>query len=196
MKQHSKMPLQEQATFLPLLQVHERFLSIICSTTSHHCWEVCTICVIRVIPVCTCCRQWTVEQIEHAKKGSVAVLYASAYGNTAGMAQAISRGITKAGIAVETLNLEVDSIDDALDAVKRAKGFIIGSPTLGGHLPTQVSSLGLKLLPVAAHCALLELACSRLVLICRSSFFSHWSLMVHFHLFQKWFVHGAWVRLL
>ena len=82
------------------------------------------------------------EQIEHAKKGSVAVLYASAYGNTAGMAQAISRGITKAGIAVETLNLEVDSIDDALDAVKRAKGFIIGSPTLGGHLPTQVRSLG------------------------------------------------------
>ena len=78
------------------------------------------------------------EQVEHAKKGSVAVLYASAYGNTAGMAQAISRGITKAGIAVETLNLEVDSIDDALNAVKRAKGFIIGSPTLGGHLPTQV----------------------------------------------------------
>lgn len=88
------------------------------------------------------CRQWTVEQIEHAKKGSVAVLYASAYGNTAGMAQAISRGITKAGIGVETLNLEVDSIDDALDAVKRSKGFIIGSPTLGGHLPTQVGSLG------------------------------------------------------
>ena len=92
------------------------------------------------------CRQWTVEQIEHAKKGSVAVLYASAYGNTAGMAQAISRGITKAGIAVETLNLEVDSIDDALDAVKRAKGFIIGSPTLGGHLPTQVSCPVLGLL--------------------------------------------------
>ena len=70
----------------------------------------------------------------------MAVLYASAYGNTAGMAQAISRGITKAGIGVETLNLEVDSVDDALEAVKRAKGFIIGSPTLGGHLPTQVGS--------------------------------------------------------
>lgn len=82
------------------------------------------------------------EQIEHTKKGSVAVLYASAYGNTAGMAQAISRGITKAGIGVETLNLEVDSVDDALEAVKRAKGFIIGSPTLGGHLPTQVSKTG------------------------------------------------------
>lgn len=66
------------------------------------------------------------------------MLYASAYGNTAGMAQAISRGITKAGIGVETLNLEEDSVDDALAAVKEAKGFIIGSPTLGGHLPTQV----------------------------------------------------------
>ena len=72
----------------------------------------------------------------------MAVLYASAYGNTAGMAKAISRGITKAGIGVETLNLEVDSVDDALEAVKRAKGFIIGSPTLGGHLPTQVSTWG------------------------------------------------------
>ena len=71
----------------------------------------------------------------------MAVLYASAYGNTAGMAQAISRGITKAGIGVETLNLEVDSVDDALKALKGAKGFIIGSPTLGGHLPTQVSLL-------------------------------------------------------
>lgn len=86
------------------------------------------------------CRDWTREQIETAKKGGkVAVLYASAYGNTAGMAQAISHGITKAGIAVETLNLEVDSVDDALKAVKESKGFIIGSPTLGGHLPTQAS---------------------------------------------------------
>ena len=71
----------------------------------------------------------------------MAVLYASAYGNTAGMAQAISRGITKAGIGVETLNLEVDSVDDALKALKGAKGFIIGSPTLGGPLPPQVSLL-------------------------------------------------------
>ena len=84
------------------------------------------------------CRKWTTDQIENAKKGKIAVLYASAYGNTAGMAQAISRGITKAGIGVETLNLEEDSVDDALAAVKEAKGFIIGSPTLGGHLPTQV----------------------------------------------------------
>ena len=81
------------------------------------------------------------------------MLYASAYGNTAGMAQAISRGITKAGVGVETLNLEVDSIDDALKAVKDAKGFIIGSPTLGGHLPTQVS-------PTSCHMCCAVLCCA------------------------------------
>ena len=43
------------------------------------------------------CREWTQEQIAAAERGVVAVLYASAYGNTAALAQAISRGVTKAG---------------------------------------------------------------------------------------------------
>ena len=107
------------------------------------CFPKCVNCTSKTL--CVAHRQWTVEQIEAAKKGTVVVLYASAYGNTAGMAQAISRGITKAGIAVETLNLEVDSVEDALEAMKKAKGFIIGSPTLGGHLPTQVSSPNIQL---------------------------------------------------
>ena len=41
--------------------------------------------------------EWTTQQVEAAGQSCVAVLYASAYGNTAGLAQAISRGITKAG---------------------------------------------------------------------------------------------------
>ena len=40
---------------------------------------------------------WTTQQVQAAGQSCVAVLYASAYGNTAGLAQAISRGITKAG---------------------------------------------------------------------------------------------------
>lgn len=40
---------------------------------------------------------WTARQLEAAASASVAVLYASAYGNTASLAQAISHGITKAG---------------------------------------------------------------------------------------------------
>ena len=63
--------------------------------------------------------------------------------------QAISRGITKAGVGVETVNLEVESTDDAVKAVVESGGFVIGSPTLGGHMPTQVGS---PILAGTAHC--------------------------------------------
>ena len=143
---------------------------------------------------------WTVDQVNAAELCSVVVLYASAYGNTAALAQAISRGITKSGVGVQTLNLEQcrcdaqlvghfctlsahhrtaqpayfdsdgimsavpamlqlpsvpsrdmtsqtcpltticcgGSIAEVEEAVSSAAGFVIGSPTLGGHMPTQV----------------------------------------------------------
>ncbi|GBF88523.1 hypothetical protein Rsub_01238 [Raphidocelis subcapitata] len=81
---------------------------------------------------------WAAAQVEALEASSVAVLYASAYGNTAALAQAISRGVTKGGIAVNTVNLELSTLDEVVAAVKQADGFIIGSPTLGGHMPTQV----------------------------------------------------------
>jgi hypothetical protein len=42
-------------------------------------------------------REWTDKQIKSSETCNVAVMYASAYGNTASLAQAISRGVTKAG---------------------------------------------------------------------------------------------------
>jgi len=84
-------------------------------------------------------RGWTTEQIKASDVANVTVLYASAYGNTAALAQAISRGVTKAGVGVNTLNLEVASLDEVVNAIQKADGFIIGSPTLGGHMPTQVT---------------------------------------------------------
>ncbi len=56
-------------------------------------------------PLCLPCSSWTVSQISAADLCTVVVMYASAYGNTAALAQALSRGITKAGVGVETLNL-------------------------------------------------------------------------------------------
>lgn len=77
-------------------------------------------------------------QIAALKTSNVVVMYASAYGNTAALAQAISRGLVKGGVAVNTVNLEVTSLDDVVAAVKNSDGFTIGSPTLGGHMPTPV----------------------------------------------------------
>eukprot|EP00775_Hariotina_reticulata_P010362 gene10362-10520_t len=82
--------------------------------------------------------KWTEDQVAALKQSSVVVMYASAYGNTAALAQAISRGVTKGGVAVNTVNLELSSLEEVLATVKQADGFTIGSPTLGGHMPTPV----------------------------------------------------------
>ncbi|KAL4448068.1 hypothetical protein ABPG75_005287 [Micractinium tetrahymenae] len=84
--------------------------------------------------------EWTKQQLEAAATASVAVLYASAYGNTASLAQAISHGVTKAGVGVETLNLESAGLDELERLLDRCSGFVLGSPTLGGHMPTQVQT--------------------------------------------------------
>ncbi|GAB4545804.1 MAG: diflavin flavoprotein [Pleurocapsa sp.] len=89
-------------------------------------------------------QQWTQKQSQ--RELNVALIYASAYGNTATIAQALARGITKAGVGVESINAEFAKPDDIKAAVENAAGFIMGSPTLGGHAPTQIqSALGIVL---------------------------------------------------
>jgi flavorubredoxin/flavin reductase (DIM6/NTAB) family NADH-FMN oxidoreductase RutF len=89
-------------------------------------------------------RQWLQEQ--QSKDLSVALIYASAYGNTATLAQAIARGITKAGVSVESINAEVTESEEIKSAISQSAGFIFGSPTLGGHAPTPIqTALGITL---------------------------------------------------
>jgi flavorubredoxin/flavin reductase (DIM6/NTAB) family NADH-FMN oxidoreductase RutF len=89
-------------------------------------------------------REWTQQQT--SADLTVALIYASAYGNTATLAQAIARGITKAGVSVESINCEFTDPEEIRTAVEKAAGFVIGSPTLGGHAPTPVqTALGIVL---------------------------------------------------
>jgi flavorubredoxin/flavin reductase (DIM6/NTAB) family NADH-FMN oxidoreductase RutF len=89
-------------------------------------------------------RTWSQQQKEQDL--TVALIYASAYGNTATLAQAIAKGITKAGVAVESINCEFADPTEIEAAVQKCDGFVIGSPTLGGHMPTQVqTALGIVL---------------------------------------------------
>ncbi|MDY6806681.1 MAG: diflavin flavoprotein [Cyanobacteriota bacterium] len=89
-------------------------------------------------------RKWSEEQ--NNKDLKVALIYASAYGNTATVARAIAKGLTKSGVAVESINCEVAQSDEIKEAVEKCDGFIIGSPTLGGHAPTQIqTALGVVL---------------------------------------------------
>ncbi len=83
-------------------------------------------------------REWSQQQ--NNQDLTVALVYASAYGNTATLAQAIAKGITKAGVAVESINCEIAEPGEIQAVIEKCDGFIIGSPTLGGHAPTQVNT--------------------------------------------------------
>jgi flavorubredoxin/flavin reductase (DIM6/NTAB) family NADH-FMN oxidoreductase RutF len=88
--------------------------------------------------------QWL--EIQQNQTLNVALIYASAYGNTAILANAIARGITKAGVRVESINAEFATSEEIKTAIQQCDGFIFGSPTLGGHAPTQIqSALGIAL---------------------------------------------------
>jgi flavorubredoxin/flavin reductase (DIM6/NTAB) family NADH-FMN oxidoreductase RutF len=89
-------------------------------------------------------QQWCQQQT--SKKFQVVLLYASAYGNTATIASAIAHGLVQSGVAVESINCELASTGEITTAVQGCDGFIIGSPTLGGHAPTQIqTALGIIL---------------------------------------------------
>jgi flavorubredoxin/flavin reductase (DIM6/NTAB) family NADH-FMN oxidoreductase RutF len=89
-------------------------------------------------------REWCQQQ--QTKDLTVALLYTSAYGNTGLVAQAIARGISQAGVLVDSINCEFADPVDVTQAVEQCDGFIIGSPTLGGHAPTQIqTALGIVL---------------------------------------------------
>ncbi|AFZ19922.1 diflavin flavoprotein [Allocoleopsis franciscana] len=97
-----------------------------------------------LIPLTQSYRQWSEENA--TKDLTVALIYASAYGNTGTLAQAIARGITKAGVGVEAINSEAADPTEIQKAVEKADGFIMGSPTLGGHAPTPIqTALGIVL---------------------------------------------------
>ena len=89
-------------------------------------------------------RQWSEAQKQ--QNISVALIFASAYGNTTTIANALAKGIIKAGVAVELINCESAEPEEIKTAIEKSSGFLIGSPTLAGHLPTQVqTALGIIL---------------------------------------------------
>jgi len=73
----------------------------------------------------------------------IALIYASAYGNTASIGDALAKGINRTSVEVNSINCEFTSNDELIKSIQNSDGYLIGSPTLGGHAPTPiVSALG------------------------------------------------------
>ena len=86
-------------------------------------------------------RRW--DEAQERSSLSVALLFASAYGNTAAIADALAQGVARTSVRVESINCEFTPADKLLEAIRSCDAFLIGSPTLGGHAPTPiVSALG------------------------------------------------------
>ena len=86
-------------------------------------------------------RRW--DEAQERSSLSVALLFASAYGNTAAIADGLAQGVARTGVRVESINCEFTPPDKLLEAIRSCDAVLIGSPTLGGHAPTPiVSALG------------------------------------------------------
>lgn len=53
----------------------------------------------------------------------ISIFYASAYGNTTSLSEAISRGIQKAGLGTVSVNLELASQEEILEVGRRSTDF-------------------------------------------------------------------------
>mgnify|MGYP000867219866 FL=1 len=75
---------------------------------------------------------------------AVTVLYASMYGNTERMMEAVTQGIVDEGLPVSVFNVSKDSISKILPSLWMKKGVMIGAPTYEGKLfPDMVNVLSM-----------------------------------------------------
>nr|AUG32358.1 putative flavoprotein [Paulinella longichromatophora] len=83
------------------------------------------------------------SETQERSKVKIGLLFASAYGNTATIADALAQGISRTKVRVEILNCEFANSTQILEIIHESDALLIGSPTLGGHAPTPIlSALG------------------------------------------------------
>ncbi|MGF1457829.1 MAG: diflavin flavoprotein [Leptolyngbyaceae cyanobacterium] len=82
-------------------------------------------------------RRWSQEKSQ--AETLVAVFYMSDYGYSDRLSQAIARGITKTGVAVEMLDLRSADPQEVNELVGRARGLVIGMPPATGAKTAQTA---------------------------------------------------------
>jgi flavorubredoxin/flavin reductase (DIM6/NTAB) family NADH-FMN oxidoreductase RutF len=83
-------------------------------------------------------RTWSQAQTKGEK--TIAVFYISDYGYSDRLSQAIARGITKTGVAVETIDLRSAENTEVNELVSRATGIVLGMPPLQGPNQDEITA--------------------------------------------------------
>ncbi|GAX61146.1 flavoprotein [Candidatus Scalindua japonica] len=81
-------------------------------------------------------RSWSQRQTDEKK--NILILYVSIYNSTKKMAEAIAEGILKKGVSVKKIEVNETDPQFVRDAIERADGIIVGSPTIVGDVPKPV----------------------------------------------------------
>lgn len=71
----------------------------------------------------------------------VAIVYASAYGNTASMAEKAAEGVRAAGLSATVMNSIEVPMHRMIDEIEESAGFLIGTPTLNSNVPQPILML-------------------------------------------------------
>ncbi|MEM9977090.1 MAG: flavin reductase, partial [Cyanobacteria bacterium P01_D01_bin.2] len=77
-------------------------------------------------------RRWSNEKSK--AENLVAIFYVSDYGYCDRISQALAKGITKTGVAVEMMDMRLADPHDVNELVGRAKGILIGMPPTSGQI--------------------------------------------------------------
>jgi NADH oxidase (H2O-forming) len=84
---------------------------------------------------------WYAERAAAAERDGekrVAIVYASAYGNTAAMAARVAEGVRAAGAVPVLMDSVETPMERIVDEVERASGLLIGTSTLNANVPMPI----------------------------------------------------------
>jgi len=71
----------------------------------------------------------------------VAIVYVSAYGNTAAMARKVAEGVAAAGLTPVLMNGVEVPVAEMIDRLEECVGFLVGTPTLNSNVPHPILQL-------------------------------------------------------
>ncbi|MGC1247843.1 MAG: diflavin flavoprotein [Spirulinaceae cyanobacterium] len=84
-------------------------------------------------------RSWSKAQAKAEK--TVAVFYTSDYGYSDRLSQAVAKGITKTGVAVEMIDFKSADTQEVQELVNRAAGIVIGMPSASGEHHQEITKV-------------------------------------------------------
>lgn len=85
-------------------------------------------------------RRWSSEPAPSDQK-NVLVFYASAYGNTAALAERIAAGLRSAGVKTLVMDVTATELGVMIDRIEAADGLVVGSATINGDAVEPVWNL-------------------------------------------------------